>query len=98
MLGLYFFCARKFSGLSQKNFAEAKGVAEAAVKNCSALYCVASGLLRGKRTFSSGRRRVREEGRLCVWNFVGEMQRNWSAAVEFFSGGVTRATSKNWSA
>ena len=57
MLGSYICFAWKVSGPCQKNFAEAKG-AEAAVKNCSALDCVASGLLRGKRTFASGRRRV----------------------------------------
>ena len=97
-LTLEFLCARKLSCLIQKNFAEAEGVTGAAVKNCSALDCVASGLLRGKRTFASGRRRVREEWRLCAWNFAGEMQRNWSAAVEFFSRGVAWAASKNCSA
>ena len=95
MLGLFILCARRFSDPSQKNFAEAED--EAAVKNCSAPDCVASGLLGGKRTFASGRMRVREEGRLCSWNFV-EMQRNWSAAVEFLLGGITWATSKNCSA
>ena len=36
-LALEFLCARKCSGLIQKNFAEAEGVAGVAVKNCSAL-------------------------------------------------------------
>ena len=96
MLGLFNLCARRFSDPNQKNFAEAED--EAAVKNCSAPDCVASGLLGGKRTFASGRMRVREEGRLCALNICGEMQRNWSAAVGFFSGGVTWAMSKKCSA
>ena len=55
----------------------------AAVKNCSALDFVMSGLLGGNRTFASGRMLVREEGRLCAWNFI-----------EFFSGGVAWAALK----
>ena len=65
MLGSYVFFARIFSGPSQKNFAETRG-AESSIKNCSALDCVVNGLLRGKRMFASGRRRVREEGRSCA--------------------------------
>ena len=65
MLGSVILCARSFSGPSQKNFSEAKG-AGAALKYCSALDCGASGLLGGKRTFASGKRRVLEEGRFCA--------------------------------
>ena len=65
MLGSVIMCARRFTGPGQKNFSEAKG-AGAALKNCSALDCGASGLLVGKRTFASGRSRVREEGLSCA--------------------------------
>ena len=82
-LGSESFRAQNFSGLIQKNLfvAEAKGVAEAEVKNRSVLDYFVIDLLGGKRTFARGKVLGRELVSFCAWDIFDEMQKVWSIVV-----------------